>query len=240
MEFLLVANGVPMFILCLIVVLVVLIQPTILTITARKRGEKIGLSKKVMNATMKSSAVFAILPSIPVLVSYLVLVPAQGKYFPWMRLSVVGSVTYETTVSTMAANTYGYDNIYNSDFPLDVFFSILLILTIGIIGGNIFNLFFLKSYEKNVKKMMNKNKLFLPVITGALSIAMFSVLATPTLTDLNQPVGIISCLAAGISSIFLEKAGKGRPKLAEYAFSISLLVGMVVSCLVNPFFSKPV
>ena len=231
------ANGIPMLIFCSIIVAVVLIQPIIFSITARRRAQKIGMTTLEMNKVVKSSAIFSILPSIPVLASYLVLVPAMGKYFPWMRLSVVGSVTYETAVASMAANAFGFENIYNTNFPADVFFSILLVLTIGILGGNFFNLFFLKTYDKTVKKIISKNAKLLPVITSALFIALFCVLSTPHITNSSNPVGIISFVAAGAAAALFNKIAAKKPKLKEYSFSISLIVGMVVACLVNPLFA---
>ena len=237
MEFMTAANGVPMFILSAIIVVVVLIQPTIMTVIARRRGPAAGLSKKEMNTVIKSTAVFSILPSMPVLASYLVLVPALGRFFPWMRLSVVGSVTYETMVATMAANAFGYEDIYNANYPMGIFFSILLVLTIGILGGNIFNLFFLKSYDKGVKKLMSKNEKLVPIITSALFLAMFSVFSTPHITNFERPVAIISFFSAGATALVIGKLGTKRPKLKEFSFSVSLVVGMVVSCLVNPLFA---
>ena len=32
------------------------------------------------------------------------LVPLLGRYFPWLRLSVVGSATYETMVANVGAD----------------------------------------------------------------------------------------------------------------------------------------
>jgi hypothetical protein len=230
------ANGVPMLILCIIVVSVVICQPIIMSSMARKRAKELGITDKELMKVVKSSIVFALLPSMPILASYLVLVPALGKFFPWMRLSVVGSVTYETTVAGMAASTFGFSDIYTADLPLNVFFSILLILTIGILAGNIFNFFFLKSYDKVIKKVMTKNIKLVPILTSAIFVALYSVLSTPTVTDSTKPVGIITFFVTGISAIVLNTVTKNRPKLKENAFSLSLLAGMIFACLINPLF----
>jgi hypothetical protein len=194
---------------------------------ARKRGKEIGLSTGEMNKAVKSTAIFAILPSVPVLASYIILVPFLGNYFPWMRLSVVGSVTYETMVASMASGAFGFPEIYNTDFPPTVFLSILLILTVGILGGNFFNLFFLKAYDKGIKNVVSKNAALLPIITGALFIALYAVLAAPTLVNFKNPVGIATFIVAGAISLLFDKLAKKHPKLGEYAFSLSLLGGMI-------------
>ncbi|MHC5374857.1 DUF5058 family protein [Enterococcus sp. LJL120] len=237
MEFLTIANGLPMLILCGAIVVVVLCQPVIMSLMARRRALAIGLTDSDMKKVVKSTALFSIIPSIPVLASYLLLIPALGDYFPWMRLSVVGSVSYETTVATMAANAFGYDNIYNTDFPVGIFFAILLILTLGILGGNIFNLIFLKSYDNGVKKLMNRNAMMIPMITSGIFVALYAVFSAPTLTNFGNPVAILTFVVAGGAALLVQKIAKSHPKLKEHSFSISLIAGMVAACAFNPFFS---
>jgi hypothetical protein len=130
-------------------------------------------------------------------------------------------------VASMAAGSFGYANIYNIDLPLDVFLSILLILTIGILGGNFFNLFFLKYYDKGIKKLVTKNAAMIPILTGALFVGMYSVFSAPTLTNFKNPVAIITFIVAALAALVLGEVGKKHPKLKEYAFSLSLLAGMI-------------
>jgi hypothetical protein len=233
MEFLKILNSPIMLILCTITLFVVLFQPAYLSFMAMKRGPMIGITKREMMTTIKSTAIFAILPSLPILASYLILVPAQGRFFPWLRSSVVGSASYDIMAMNMAAERYGYSNIYNVDFPMDPLFSILLIVTIGILGGNVFNMIFLKSYDKSVKKVMNKNQHLIPVITGAMFLALFCTLATPAITNFKNILGIIAFLTAGAASIAFDHLGKKWPKLGEFSFAGSLLAAMLVVAFVN-------
>lgn len=39
----------------------------------------------------------SIIPSLPIFVSYVILTPAFGKFFTWVRLSVTGNPEYETS-----------------------------------------------------------------------------------------------------------------------------------------------
>ncbi|EOH98107.1 DUF5058 family protein [Enterococcus pallens] len=236
MEFLKVANGLPMLIICALIVIIVIAQPIIMSLMARKRALQIGMTNGDVKKVIKSTALFSIIPSVPILASYLILVPALGKYFPWMRLSVVGSVTYETMVANMAAESFDYANIYNTDFPVGVFLSILLILTLGILGGNIFNLIFLKSYEKGVRKLMERNAVLIPVITSAVFVALYGTLSAPTLTNIGNPVAILTFLVAGGVAVLVNHIAKTHPKMKEHAFTISLLAGMIFACLINPLF----
>ena len=74
--------------------------------------------------------------------SYLLLVPSLGRYFPWLRLSVVGSAAYETMVANMAAEALGLESITVPDIPADAHcFVCLFIITIPNSHDNIFNVF---------------------------------------------------------------------------------------------------
>jgi hypothetical protein len=119
-EHLAIANSNIMLLLCSVTILVVLIQPIIFMKIAWKRGKNVGLTSDEMKTATKSSSIFAIIPSLPIIISYLMLVPALGKFFPWLRLSVVGSATYETMAANMAAEAFGYENIFTASFPPDV------------------------------------------------------------------------------------------------------------------------
>ncbi len=107
-----------------------------------RRAKELGIKDEEVKETITSSAVFSILPSLPIIVSYLVLVPALGRYFPWLRLSVVGSPVYETMVANMAAEAYGLPSIMTPEIPINVFLGILFLVSIAILGGNVFNIFF--------------------------------------------------------------------------------------------------
>ena len=151
------ANSSVMAVLCGITILIVLLQPILFLAAAVKRGKELNMTKEEMKNAAVSSAVFSIIPSLPIIISYLILVPSLGRYFPWLRLSVVGSASYETMVANMAAEAFGLESITVENIPLDVFVSIVFVVTIGILGGNIFNVFFLKTYDKKVEKIKGEN-----------------------------------------------------------------------------------
>ena len=233
MEHLAVANSPVMAALCAITILIVLLQPVLFLITAIKRGKELNMTKDEMKEAARSSAVFSVIPSLPIIVSYLLLVPALGRFFPWLRLSVVGSAVYETMVANMAAEAFGLESITAGSIPVDVFISIVLVVTIGILGGNLFNVFFLKSYDKKVESLKNKNANLVPVITTAMFLGMYGTMAAPHLTNFGNIPAVSAILVAGITALVLGKFTANHKKLKEFAFPISMIVGMLASCIVN-------
>lgn len=227
------ANSSAMAFLCGITILIVLIQPVLFLLIAIKRGKELKLTAAEMKEAARSSALFSVIPSLPSIISYLVLVPALGRYFPWLRLSVVGSAMYETMVANMAAEAFGLESITVSDIPLDIFVSILFVVSIGIIGGNVFNVLFLKSYDKKVEALKHGNAALVPVITTAMFLGMYGTLATPYLTNFSSIPAISAILSAGLTALALNRFSKALKKLKEFAFPLSMIIGMLVSCVVN-------
>ena len=127
-----VANSPVMFIFCALAILVVLVQAVIFFRTAWKRALEMGFTKGELMKVVKSSAIFSIVPSLPIIISYMILLPALGKFFPWLRLSVIGSATYETLAANMAVTSFGFDSLGSADFSPDVFGSLLWVVTLGV------------------------------------------------------------------------------------------------------------
>ena len=152
-----IANGSAMAILCGITILIVLLQPVLFIIAAVRRAKELNMPKEELKEAAVSSAVFSVIPSLPIIISYLILVPSLGRYFPWLRLSVVGSAVYETMAANMAAEAFGLESITVPNIPADVFVCIVFVVTVGILGGNIFNVLFLKTYDKRVEAIKGKN-----------------------------------------------------------------------------------
>lgn len=232
-EHLAVANSTAMAVLCGLTILVVLLQPIIFIMTAVKRGKELKMTNKEMKEAATSSAIFSIIPSLPILISYLLLIPFLGRFFPWLRLSVVGSAVYETMVANMAAEAFGLESMSVANIPIDVFIGIVFVVSIGILGGNIFNVFFLKMYDKKVASLKAKNGAIVPVITTAMFLGMYGTMATPHLTNFVNIPGIGAIFTAGIAALLMGKLSSGMPKLKEFAFPISMVIGMLAACVVN-------
>ena len=227
------ANSNTMAILCGITILIVLLQPILFVMLAIKQGKKLEMTSEELKEAARSSAIFSIIPSLPIVVSYLMLVPMLGRYFPWLRLSVVGSAAYETMIADMAARAFGLESMSVENVPLDVFIGILFVVSVAILGGNIFNVFFLKTYDKGVEKIKNKNAAMVPIITGGMFLGMYGSLATPYLVNVTNIPAISAILGAGVAALVLTKASQKVKRLREFSFPVSMLVGMFTSCIVS-------
>lgn len=102
-----VANSPVMAAFCGLAILVVLVQAAIFFRTAWKRALELGFEKRDLMKVVKSSALFSVVPSLPIIISYMILMPVLGKFFAWLRLSVIGSASYETLAGQHGCNFPG-------------------------------------------------------------------------------------------------------------------------------------
>ena len=91
-----IANSIPMWIACGIPVILVIAQALIFAKKSYSAGKKIGLTEKQMKNAIKSSAITSIGPSIVILSGMLSLLITVGGPMAWMRLSLIGSVMFES------------------------------------------------------------------------------------------------------------------------------------------------
>lgn len=105
-----IANHIIMFVLCLIPIILVLGQSAIYIRMGLKRTKELGVDQKNVKKAITNSAIFSILPSLPIVITVVALMPTLGKYLPWLRLSVIGSAAYETACAEMTMVGFGLSN----------------------------------------------------------------------------------------------------------------------------------
>lgn len=147
-----VANSPVMAVLCGLAILVVLVQAAIFFRMAWRRALELGFEKKDLMKVIKSSALFSVVPSLPIIISYMILMPVLGKFFAWLRLSVIGSASYETLAANMAVTSLGYDGLGSADFSPDVFGSLMWVVTLGVFLSSMSALL-LKKYDKKMQSL---------------------------------------------------------------------------------------
>ncbi len=90
------------------VILFVLCQSLFFLVKAFKHGKELGLDKSKLRNAITSSALFTIPSSLSILATIIALAPALGLVIPWVRLSVIGNLMYETTAAEAAMEAFGH------------------------------------------------------------------------------------------------------------------------------------
>lgn len=124
-----------LFVIAGFLVAVVLAQSVYFLVKALKRSKELGMDQVKIKKTMKTAAVFTIAPAVAIVISVLTLSKKLGLPLPWLRLSVVGSMSYETIAATNALQAMGQS--FGSGDPLTAqqYVNVLLVMTISIMMG---------------------------------------------------------------------------------------------------------
>ena len=230
-------NGLPMLVLCGIAMLIVIVQPLIFLRMSWKHGKELGINTWDMKGCVKSSAMFSVVPTLPILINYLILLPAFGKYFAWLRLSIMGNAAYETAVADMAATSLGYENIYAENIDVNTFVVMMYVVTIAILGGAIFTMCFTKFYEKKVRSAATKvgGGKMIGMITTAMFVGMYSTLAASHVTNVKKPLGIVAFFVSVGVTILCTEISKKAKGLKQFTFSLSIVAGMLSASIITLF-----
>lgn len=227
-----VANSPAMAIFCGLAILVVLVQAAVFFRVAWKQALEMGLSRADLMKVVKSSAVFSIVPSLPIIISYMILLPALGKFFPWLRLSVIGSATYETLAANMAVTSFGFDSLGSADFSPDVFGSLLWVVTLGVFLSSLSALL-LRRFDSKMQSVTTNPNSFGKVIPNIMFLGMMATLSAPYLADVTNIPSMAAIVVSALVMIGLNAVGKRAPVLKEFAFSLSMIAGMAAACLIT-------
>ncbi|MCQ2771282.1 MAG: DUF5058 family protein [Clostridia bacterium] len=121
-------------------------------IRAYRAGKAIGMDVSKMRRTIISSATFTVLPSVGILLGVIALSGSLGTPLPWLRLSVIGALHYETQVAEGAAEAIGLSGLHLSEMTPEAFTTIALIMSFCIMWGMILSIILTKTYLKKLKK----------------------------------------------------------------------------------------
>ena len=141
-----------MYMLCGSIILVVALICVLFLVRAWRAGLAIGMDKEKMRRVVVSSAAFTVLPSIGILLGVIALSGSLGVPWPWLRLSVIGALHYETQVAQAAAEASGLSALSMSQMTMGAFTTICLLMSMCIMWSLILSLIFGKAYSNRLLK----------------------------------------------------------------------------------------
>jgi len=236
------------YIIGAIIAAMIIGKSVVFLVKAIKRAKAIGMDKKSITETVKNSAIFSIVPSIPIVVGIGIMMPYLGLAIPWIRLTVIGALQYEVSAAFAAgamSNTATTSQIVTA----------IIVMTLSIISGPLFNAIFYKKFQNKLASIQEKNKHKMDSITGALLAGMlagiisalivggaFGVGAPITDTSGITTYGEITLITLSTSVIIMLICGAimilGKQKWIEsYALPISILGSLLVALAFVPVFA---
>ena len=243
-EYLSAVNAPMLFGLVAVVLAVMTVVCFVFLIRSYRAGLKLGMDKKVLKKAITSSATFTLLPSISILLGVIALSGSLGVPFSWLRLSVIGSLQYELNVAEIAAQSYGLTGLRLEELTPESFITIALVMTVGILGGIICCIFFLKTYMKKLKTQPKKETSGKPGFGAHATTAMFvglcatfvgSYVGKAVHSDVMPLiVALIAGAVMGVFEYFIQK--KGKAALENFSLAASMLIAMASAVVIGMMF----
>lgn len=240
-DYLSIANSPAMFIVCSVVIIYVLAQSFLFMRRAWKHGKEIGLSRQVMKSTITGSALFSIVPSIPILIILVMLMSVLGNYFPWLRLSVIGSSSYENVAANIAARSFGLLSYTDDGYTASIFISTMWAMSICILYEPLLVIFGKKSLDRGMTKLRKNKPVIYTLLIDGVFIAMMGWFCAPYLTywteKPEQILALVALVSAAIAALLLNWLAKktGKRLLLEMSFPGGMLFGMLGSYIASLF-----
>ena len=229
------------YIVAAIVIVFVLAQSIFFLIRSLKRAKQINMDMKAVGKTIGSTAIFTLAPAFSILLGVVTLSAFLGLPLPWIRLSVIGAITYELPAATSTANALG---VSLSEMITDpkVYTAIAWVMTLGILPSIILTPILIKKVQKGIVKVQSKDPKWGDIFMTSLFMGMISAFSGMVFSHLREgipgllPVAVlvVSALVMAICGLLIKKAK--LTWLENYAMPFSMLISMVFAALAAPLF----
>lgn len=232
-------NNPLLFIIGGCVILFVLAQSIFFLVRAYRQGKRIGIAPATLRKTVVSSAVFTIAPAISFLLGVVTLSKFLGLPLPWIRISVIGAITYELPAATSAANAFGQSLSEMITDP-KVYAAIAWVMTLGIMPSIILPPILMKKIRGGVINLQNKDQKWGDIFMASLFLGMISAFLGMVFADIRQGlegwmpifVLLVSALLMAVCGILIKK--RGWKWLETYAMTVSMLGAMIFAVVITP------
>ena len=223
-----------MYAVVAVVIAFVVAQSIFFFVRAWRRARQLGMEASTLRKIVTSSALFTVEPAVAILMGVITLSRALGYPLPWLRLSVVGALTYELPAAESAAQAVG---VSMSELVTDpkAFAAIAWVMTLGIIPGLILTPAFGEKIEGGLHKLQARDKKWGDIFMTSLFMGMISAFLGYIFCDVTKglagwiPVFVMLASALIMTVLgLLYKKTKAR-WLTDYALPISMLGAMALS-----------
>ncbi len=150
MEILSMLNSPVMYLICGGIILFVAVTCIVFAVRAYRAGRAIGIDEGKMKRVIAASTTFAVLPSVGILLGVIALSGSLGTPWPWLRLSVIGALHYETQVAEAASEAAGIGRLSAANMTPEAFSTIALLMSFCIMWGMVLVIFNGKAYSRRL------------------------------------------------------------------------------------------
>lgn len=229
-----------LFVLVGLLVAAVLGQSVYFLVKALRRAKAIGMDPGKLRKTIRTAAVFTIAPAVAIVISVIALSKSLGLPLPWLRLSVVGSLSYETIAAENAVSAMGLTLGKIRQLDAGQYVTVALVMTISIMMGIWLVPVIGKKLLGGMSTLKKRDEKWADTLQNAMFIGMIAAFLGYVFCDLSRlwtpgdyaaTSGLIPVCVMAVSAVVMLLCGLLMKKFKwqwvnDYALPISLLLGM--------------
>ena len=243
-----------LFVIVGIIIAVVLAQSVYFLLKSIHRAKVLKMDPKVIKKTIITAAIFTIAPAVSIVITVLTLSQSLGIALPWLRLSVVGSLSYEAIAAANAASGMGTtlaDLI--GKMTASEYVTISVVMTVSIMVGIWLVPVIAKKMQNGMVSFEQKDKKWSAILQNSLFIGMISAFVGYVFCDVSRlwlsedglftksngdvftsTSGLVPVFVMAVSALSMVGCGVLVNKLKwkwvnDYALPICMIVGMAVA-----------
>ncbi len=232
-------NSTFLYILAIGVILFVLAQSAFFLVRAYRRGKEIGIDAAKLKKTIVSTTVFTIAPAISILLGIVTLSKFLGIPLPWIRMSVIGAITYELPAATSTANAFGI-SLSEAITDPKIYSAIAWVMTLGIMPSIILPPILMKKIQGGMVKLKSKDSKWGDIFMTSMFLGMISAFLGMVFADVRSGLSgwipifvlLVSAAIMAICGLLIKKCN--MKWLETYAMAISMVGAMVFACVITP------
>lgn len=213
-----------LFVLAGIIILAVLAQSTFFLIKAWRRGIELGMDKKKLRKIATTASVFTIAPAVAIVISVLALSKKLGLALPWLRLSVVGSLSYEAIAAENTSNAMGL--IGSASPNASQFVTITLVMTLSIMVGIWLVPVVCKKLQNGMVSLEKRDKKWADIFSSSMFIGMIAAFVGFVFCDVSR---LWTANADGLAEVVKKVTENGEKVEKTYYYTTTS--GLVPVCV---------
>ncbi len=240
-------NSVPMYAICGTIVAFVAVVCVVFLVRAWRAGKAIGMDTTKMKRVIVSSATFSVLPSVGILLGVIALSGSLGTPWPWLRLSVIGALHYETQVAQAAAEQVGMSTLSAAEMTPSAFSTIALLMSVCIMWGMVLSIFFNKRYTKKLGSSESKSTgagfgdlamtaMFIGLVSAYIGSYVGGIVSGNglfTFTGDFTPL-CVAAVSAAVMALFVYLSEKKKQAWVDnFSIAGSMILGMAAAVLMG-------
>ena len=223
-----------LFVLAGLLVAVVLGQSVYFLLKALKRSKELGMDQTKIRKTIKTAAIFTIAPAVAIVISVITLSKKLGLPLPWLRLSVVGSMSYETVAANNALSSMLQSLGSPTPLTAQQYVNVLLVMTISIMMGIWLVPVIGKKLQSGLSSLSNRDAKWADIFQSALFLGMISAFLGFVFSNVSRlwtadETGMVTVIEKEVNDV-----GEKVDKVVQYTATSGLIpvCVMLVSAIV--------